>query len=148
MPGAHALQLVPPWDYGSAEYRANRITILKGKPMCHWCGQRPATTADHVRPEGGHELENLVPSCWQCNFKRGAQLGGQRPCSPTAPRTRGAYSVRSRAAETRSCAHGWRGRTGRAPQPVHIGHRGPVPNYLPLVENDQLNAVEGIRGES
>jgi 5-methylcytosine-specific restriction endonuclease McrA len=61
----------------SREYRRNRAKILEGKPMCHWCGQRPATTADHVRREGGHELENLVSSCWPCNLRRGASLGGQ-----------------------------------------------------------------------
>jgi hypothetical protein len=44
-------------NYSSGEYRRNRAKILEGKPMCHWCGQRPATTADHVRREGGHELE-------------------------------------------------------------------------------------------
>jgi 5-methylcytosine-specific restriction endonuclease McrA len=66
-----------PRDYSSGEYRRNRAKILEGNPMCHWCGQIPATTADHVRREGGHELENLVPSCWPCNLRRGASLGGQ-----------------------------------------------------------------------
>jgi hypothetical protein len=47
------------------EYRRNREKILASKPLCHWCGQAPATTADHLRAVaegGGHELENLVPA--------------------------------------------------------------------------------------
>ncbi len=46
--------------------------------MCHWCGQREATAADHlIEPGrgGSHELDNLVPSCKPCNSRRGQAYG-------------------------------------------------------------------------
>lgn len=70
----------PPLNYKDATYLANRKLILAGTPLCHWCGIRPATTADHLRgaPQGGdHSLSNLVPACATCNRLRGASLGGQ-----------------------------------------------------------------------
>ena len=54
-------------------YLKNRQVILQGNPLCHWCGTQPATQADHlieVDRGGGHELENLVPSCAKCNNTR------------------------------------------------------------------------------
>jgi 5-methylcytosine-specific restriction endonuclease McrA len=69
-----------PGDYGDPLYLANRRRILASKPLCYWCGQRSATTADHLRAVaegGGHEFENLVPACERCNRLRGASLGGQ-----------------------------------------------------------------------
>jgi 5-methylcytosine-specific restriction endonuclease McrA len=65
--------------YGDAQYIRNRTQLLASKPLCHWCGQALATTADHLRAValgGGHELENLVPACEPCNRLRGASLGG------------------------------------------------------------------------
>lgn len=70
----------PPLNYTDPTYLRNRAKILAGKPLCHWCGIRPATTADHLRgaPQGGdHSLENLVPACADCNHRRGSSLGGQ-----------------------------------------------------------------------
>ena len=69
-----------PADYADPTYLANRRKLLEGKPLCHWCQVRPATTADHLKPAsqgGGHELENLVPACEPCNRLRGASLGGR-----------------------------------------------------------------------
>ena len=68
-----------PLDYNDPVYLRNRARLLAPKPMCHWCGIRPAATADHLvgAPNGGHELENLVPSCTACNHRRGSSLGGQ-----------------------------------------------------------------------
>lgn len=57
----------------NGEYLKNRQIILKGNPTCHWCGTQPATQADHlieVDRGGGHELQNLVPSCAKCNNTR------------------------------------------------------------------------------
>jgi len=54
-------------------YLKNRQVVLRGNPLCHWCGTQPATQADHlieVDRGGGHELENLVPSCAKCNNTR------------------------------------------------------------------------------
>ena len=57
----------------NGQYLKNRQIILAGNPTCHWCGTQPATQADHlieVDRGGGHELENLVPSCAKCNNTR------------------------------------------------------------------------------
>ena len=38
--------------------------------LCAYCGEREATTVDHVKPRcrGGHTLEsNLVAACCRCN---------------------------------------------------------------------------------
>jgi 5-methylcytosine-specific restriction endonuclease McrA len=66
-------------NYSDAVYIRNRKILLAGKPMCHWCKVRPATTADHLvgAPHGTHNLENLVPACADCNRLRGASLGGR-----------------------------------------------------------------------
>ena len=56
-------------------YQKNRAELLKDKPMCHWCKRKPATEADHlieVDRGGSNDLDNLVPSCKQCNARRGA----------------------------------------------------------------------------
>jgi 5-methylcytosine-specific restriction endonuclease McrA len=69
----------PPLNYGDALYLRNRRILLSGHPMCHRCGIRPATTADHLvgAPYGTHDLSNLVPACADCNRLRGASRGGQ-----------------------------------------------------------------------
>lgn len=56
--------------YGEA-YRRERKRILAGSPMCVWCGERVATTADHEPPLylAGPHL-NLVPACAPCNYSR------------------------------------------------------------------------------
>jgi 5-methylcytosine-specific restriction endonuclease McrA len=66
-----------PRDYKDPLYLANRAELLRGKPLCHWCGKEPATTADHLERALGHEVSNLVPACERCNRLRGASLGRQ-----------------------------------------------------------------------
>jgi len=79
---------------GNPIYLANRKRLLADSPLCHWCGQREATAADHLLEPirgGSHELENLVPSCKPCNSRRGQQFGVQlqreRTANPT-PQTK------------------------------------------------------------
>ena len=58
-----------------AKYLRARKEILRDNPVCHWCKKRKATEADHVieHDAGGTDtIDNLVPSCKQCNGKRGA----------------------------------------------------------------------------
>lgn len=62
-------------------YRRNRAIILQGDPLCHWCKKQPATQADHLieHDRGGtDDVENLVPSCSQCNGRRGQKYKTQR----------------------------------------------------------------------
>lgn len=59
-----------------AEFQNNRRLLLADKPVCHWCGVRPATTADHVLESdrgGGNEITNLVAACKPCNSRRGQE---------------------------------------------------------------------------
>ena len=78
---------------GNSEYLANRKKLLADNPMCHWCGQREATAADHLLEPlrgGSHALDNLVPSCKPCNSRRGQQFGvhlqRERNANPTPAR--------------------------------------------------------------
>lgn len=67
--------------YRSKLYQSNRAQLLASSPVCHWCGTRKATTADHlveVDQGGGHGLDNLVPACAKCNYRRGAQYGNAK----------------------------------------------------------------------
>lgn len=57
-----------------------RRAILKlikerdGSLTCHWCGESPRRSIDHVvsRSNGGtNDLSNLVASCADCNGTRG-----------------------------------------------------------------------------
>ena len=67
----------------TAEFKRNRLALLKDKPVCHWCNTREATTADHLLevdrwPDdtpGINALTNLVAACKQCNSSRGARYG-------------------------------------------------------------------------
>ena len=59
----------------NAKYLKARKEILRDHPVCHWCKRRKATEADHLieHDAGGSDtIDNLVPSCKQCNGKRGA----------------------------------------------------------------------------
>lgn len=59
-----------------ATFQNNRRELLADNPMCHWCGVRPATTADHLieTDRGGtNDKTNLVPSCKSCNSRRGQE---------------------------------------------------------------------------
>ena len=69
--------------YRNPEYLANRKLAIEREPTCHWglpgCRGK-STTADHLKAVsagGGNGLDNLVGSCWPCNLRRGASLGGQ-----------------------------------------------------------------------
>jgi 5-methylcytosine-specific restriction endonuclease McrA len=62
-------------NYNDPVYLRNREILLAGNPICHWCGIRPATQADHLRSDAGHELSNLVPACADCNQRRGGAEG-------------------------------------------------------------------------
>jgi 5-methylcytosine-specific restriction protein A len=60
----------------NAEYLRNRKVVLAIVHSCHWCG-RIATTVDHVLPlarGGSNDLDNLVPSCKPCNYRRGGLM--------------------------------------------------------------------------
>lgn len=54
-------------DRYDTAYRTARTQLLADQPPCHWCGTRPATTADHL----GDTLDDgLVPACLPCNSRR------------------------------------------------------------------------------
>jgi len=60
----------------NATYRRLRLQVLATGEPCAWCGGR-ADTADHLIPlayGGQNELDNLVPSCSRCNYRRGGRL--------------------------------------------------------------------------
>ena len=65
----------PTTQVQDAEYRRERARVLAGNPPCHYCGRRPATTADHVVSvaRGGGHVGNLVPACRSCNASKGAR---------------------------------------------------------------------------
>lgn len=74
--------------YGAAYLRARRA-VLAGGPPCAYCG-RDADTADHVPPLSEFPDRRmwhgvLVPSCAECNRKRGVVLQ-QRMRQMHAPR--------------------------------------------------------------
>jgi len=75
--------------YDNPTYKRNRATILQGQPLCHWCGRQQATEADHLTSlddGGGHELDNLVPSCKPCNARRGAHHVNRKTATTTQRR--------------------------------------------------------------
>lgn len=66
-----------------AAYAAERARLLVPGALCHWCGEEPATTVDHLRPvvAGGRVRGNLVPACSHCNFSRQDRAGWTPPSS-------------------------------------------------------------------
>ena len=47
------------------------------KYRCHYCGQQPGTTNDHVIPKslgGTDDTRNYVPACPDCNRRKGNDL--------------------------------------------------------------------------
>ncbi len=53
-------------------YLQARAAILAGSPLCHWCGNNPATEADHLIEHdagGTDDTSNLVPACKKANYK-------------------------------------------------------------------------------
>jgi 5-methylcytosine-specific restriction endonuclease McrA len=64
----------------TATYRAARAQLLAHNPPCHWCGG-VATEADHLIEHdagGSDSIENLVPSCKNCNSRRGQVYKAKR----------------------------------------------------------------------
>ena len=62
-------------------YLQARAAILAGSPLCHWCGNNPATEADHLIEHdagGTDDTNNLVPSCKPCNSRRGQLYKAKR----------------------------------------------------------------------
>ena len=50
--------------YDTAAYKQARAAILAGSPLCHWCGNNPATEADHLIEQdrgGSNTTDNLEP---------------------------------------------------------------------------------------
>jgi len=62
-------------DRNTKAFKNARADLLRDAPMCHWCGIKPATEADHLVPvmHGGTHHDGLVASCKPCNSRRGAQ---------------------------------------------------------------------------
>lgn len=47
-----------------------------GQTLCAYCGERVATTRDHVVPlarGGKDEAANVVPACLPCNVRKGTR---------------------------------------------------------------------------
>ena len=65
--------------YNKADFKNNRNKVLdNGNAICHWCGIRQASEADHLLPTdagGTNAIDNLVPACKPCNARRGQQYG-------------------------------------------------------------------------
>ena len=73
-------------QYNASEYKRNRAQLLQGEPICHWCGTRTATQADHLVPidmGGTNDITNLVAACAPCNTSRGARYRNAKH-NPTA----------------------------------------------------------------
>ena len=75
-----------------SEYRKQRARLLKGNPLCHWCRERVATTADHVPalaefPDPALWVGVLVPACLKCNSSRGQRLAQARKVKPKRSRS-------------------------------------------------------------
>ncbi|WP_349018432.1 HNH endonuclease [Corynebacterium accolens] len=65
--------LVAKWS-GRYAQRLVKATIARHGDVCHLCGHRGATTADHVVPRsrgGDDSLDNLRPAHASCNSSRG-----------------------------------------------------------------------------
>ncbi|CAB4176047.1 HNHc domain containing protein [uncultured Caudovirales phage] len=74
--------------YGTT-YKANRLAILQGSPLCHWCGRNTATQADHLvelDAGGSDSIDNLVASCGPCNSRRGQKYRANKDARRIAAR--------------------------------------------------------------
>lgn len=70
-------------DYGYISKKDRAVILHKTKGLCWYCGSeliidtgiKPKRfVTDHVIPKcrgGTEQLDNLVPSCWECNSKKG-----------------------------------------------------------------------------
>ncbi len=73
------------------EYQKARKRLLAGSPVCVYCRERPATTADHVPPLSSAPspelwVGELKPACGKCNFRMGAELANKRKTEPKRSR--------------------------------------------------------------
>ena len=63
--------------YGTPRWKAIRKQVLEAEPICHWCGIKPSTQADHLievdRCDDPYDITNIVGSCATCNASRGAR---------------------------------------------------------------------------
>ncbi|MFS0058442.1 HNH endonuclease [Corynebacterium striatum] len=62
--------------HGRHARRMTAATLARYGDVCHLCGRRGATTADHIIPRsrgGDDSLENLRPAHSSCNSSRGNQ---------------------------------------------------------------------------
>ena len=60
----------------SRAWAKTRARLLSTNPVCAICGQRPATTIDHILPVsrgGTDDPANLQPACWPCNQRKGTR---------------------------------------------------------------------------
>lgn len=73
-------------------YQKARERLLASGPVCAWCRERPATTADHVPPLAEAPspdlwVGELVPACHKCNSSRGAAMTNKRKAAPKTSRS-------------------------------------------------------------
>lgn len=68
--------------YSTKKWRELRAQVLREEPVCHWCGRRPSTQADHVvelaRGGAPYDRSNLVGACRQCNSRRGSMYQAKK----------------------------------------------------------------------
>lgn len=68
--------------YSTKRWRELRAQVLREEPVCHWCGRRPSTQADHVvelaRGGAPYDRSNLVGACRQCNSRRGSMYQAKK----------------------------------------------------------------------
>ena len=60
--------------HGNYARRMTALVLETYGDRCHLCGQRGATTADHITPSskgGNDDLDNLRPAHKSCNSRRG-----------------------------------------------------------------------------
>ena len=73
------------------QYRKARKELLASRPLCYWCKEKPATTADHEPPLSAFPDPSLwrgvlLPACLSCNSSRGAKFGNARRKLPRRSR--------------------------------------------------------------
>lgn len=73
----------PEWDrwYRRSHWRRLRLLILNRDPVCRYCGVKPSTVVDHIKPHrGDYQLfsdpENLAGCCAPCHDSKTATQDG------------------------------------------------------------------------
>ena len=63
--------------YSTPRWKAIRKQVIEAMPICHWCGIKPSTQADHLievdRCDDPYDITLIVGSCASCNASRGAR---------------------------------------------------------------------------